>query len=82
MRRHPRRLGAFADFQGVRIVYEGRVTGGELRSETHGSTGPAVWHSLDVVPGLDRVTLVDRGLGRWRSRRALGHVLQRGSTTT
>ncbi|MFP1627105.1 NUDIX hydrolase [Streptomyces sp. 5K101] len=81
-RRYPRKLGMFADFQGLRIVYEGRVTGGELRSETQGSTDLAAWHALDAVPGLDRVTLVDVGLELWRSRPALGHVPQRGSTTT
>jgi ADP-ribose pyrophosphatase YjhB (NUDIX family) len=81
-RRYPRKLGTFADFQGLRIVYEGRVTGGELRSETNGSTDLAAWHALDVVPGLDRVTLVDIGLELWRSRPALGHAPQRGSTTT
>ncbi|MFF8842976.1 NUDIX hydrolase [Streptomyces sp. NPDC015127] len=82
-RRYPRKLGMFADFQGLRIVYEGRVTGGELRSETNGSTDLAAWHALDRVPGLDRVALVDIGLELWRSRPALGHLRpQRGSTTT
>ncbi|MEV4329422.1 NUDIX hydrolase [Streptomyces sp. NPDC049597] len=81
-RRYPRKLGMFADFQGLRIVYEGRVTGGDLRPETQGSTDLAAWHALDAVPGLDRVTLVDIGLELWRSRPALGHVRQRGSTAT
>ncbi|MGW7466403.1 NUDIX hydrolase [Streptomyces xantholiticus] len=87
-RRYPRRLGAFADFQGLRIVYEGRITGGELRSETNGSTDLAAWHPLAAVPALDRVELVDVGLELWRSRPTLGRAAQRGrdaqrgSTTT
>ncbi|MFJ3100133.1 NUDIX hydrolase [Streptomyces sp. NPDC086835] len=81
-RRYPRKLGAFADFQGLRIVYEGRITGGELRNETGGSTDLAAWHPLEAVPALHRVELVDVGLELWRSRPVLGRVAQRGSTTT
>lgn len=81
-RRYPRRLGAFADFQGLRIVYEGRITGGELRNEVDGSTDLAAWHPLTAVPGLERVELVDVGLELWHSRPALGRAAQRGSTTT
>ncbi|MGW7289803.1 NUDIX hydrolase [Streptomyces sp. NPDC054847] len=81
-RRYPRKLGAFADFQGLRIVYEGRITGGELRNETGGSTDLAAWHPLKAVPSLHRVELVDVGLELWHSRPVLGRVAQRGSTTT
>ncbi|MEU0373448.1 NUDIX hydrolase [Streptomyces sp. NPDC006283] len=81
-RRYPRKLGSFADFQALRIVYEGRITGGELRNETGGSTDLAAWHRLEAVPGLDRVELVDIGLELWRSRPVLGRAAQRGSTTT
>ncbi|MEV6399035.1 NUDIX hydrolase [Streptomyces sp. NPDC051907] len=81
-RRYPRRLGAFADFQGLRIVYEGRITGGELRPEADGSTDLAAWHPLDAVSALERVELVDVGLELWRSRPPVGRVAQRGSTTT
>ncbi|WP_030687872.1 NUDIX hydrolase [Streptomyces sp. NRRL B-1347] len=73
-RRYPRRLGAVADFHGLRIVYEGRVVGGSLRHETSGSTDLAAWHALDSVPGLDRVSLVDVGLGLWRDRPTSGHL--------
>ncbi|GGR76500.1 hypothetical protein GCM10010252_13830 [Streptomyces aureoverticillatus] len=73
-RRYPRRLGAVADFHGVRIVYEGRVTGGSLRHETSGSTDRAAWHPLDDVAALDRVSLVDVGLSLWRARPAHGHL--------
>lgn len=72
--RKPRRLGPDADFQSLRILYEGRITGGELRPETDGSTDLAAWHPLDAVPGLDRVALVDVGLQLWRERPAPGRV--------
>lgn len=73
-RTYPRRLGTVADFQGLRIVYEARVTGGELRYETGGSTDMAAWHPLDEVPDLDRVELVDVGLALWRERPAAGRT--------
>ncbi|MDJ0463597.1 NUDIX hydrolase [Streptomyces sp. H27-C3] len=76
-RRYPRRLGTFADFQGLRIVYEGRVTGGELRHETGGSTDLAAWHPLEAVSGLDRVELVDTGMELWRTKPAAGRVAGR-----
>ncbi|MCD2466845.1 MULTISPECIES: NUDIX hydrolase [unclassified Streptomyces] len=67
-----RRLGRPGDFQGLRIVYEARITGGALRNETDGSTDLAAWHPLDAVPGLDRVGLVDIGLDLWRERPPVG----------
>ncbi|MFF0787913.1 NUDIX hydrolase [Streptomyces spiralis] len=73
-RTYPRPLGTQADFHGLRIVYEGRVTGGELRHETGGSTDMAAWHPLEAVPGLERVGLVDVGLRLWRERPAAGRV--------
>src|SRR5436190_24274418 len=54
----PRRFGRSVDHHGVRLVYEGRVTGGELRHEIGGSTDMAAWHPLDEVPALNRVGLV------------------------
>ncbi len=74
LRRYPRKLGAVADFHGLRLVYEGRVTGGELRHEVNGSTDMAAWHRLDDVPGLARVELVDAGLELWRDRPTSGHL--------
>ncbi|MFI6469244.1 NUDIX hydrolase [Streptomyces sp. NPDC050516] len=71
-RRYPRKLGRFADFQGLRIVYEARITGGELRHETNGSTDLAAWHPLAEVAALDRVELVDVGLELWRTRPPTG----------
>jgi 8-oxo-dGTP pyrophosphatase MutT (NUDIX family) len=79
-RTYPRPLGAHADFHGLRIVYEGRVTGGELRHETGGSTDMAAWHPLEAVTGLDRVELVDVGLRLWRERPAAGRVAPGGTT--
>ncbi|MFD7706715.1 NUDIX hydrolase [Streptomyces sp. NPDC059785] len=73
-RAYPRRLGSGADFHGLRIVYEGRITGGELRHETNGSTDMAAWHALDEVPDLSRVALVDIGLALWRERPAAGRA--------
>jgi 8-oxo-dGTP diphosphatase len=70
---HPRRLGADVDFQALRIVYEVRVTGGELRHELNGSTDMAAWHPLEEVPDLQRVDLVDVALRLWRERPPNGH---------
>jgi 8-oxo-dGTP pyrophosphatase MutT (NUDIX family) len=70
------------DRQSLRIVYEARITGGELRDEVGGSTDRAQWFDLAEVPGLDRVPLVDIALelhrtrpvdGRPRSHTAAGH---------
>lgn len=72
--RKPRKLGPKGDFQSLRVVYEGRITGGELRPEPDGSTDLAAWHPLDAVAGLDRVALVDIGLELWRERPAVGRV--------
>src|SRR4051812_46124735 len=46
-RRSPRRFGRDVDHHAVRLVYEARVTDGELRFETGGSTDMAAWHDLD-----------------------------------
>ena len=67
-----RRLAGPGDFQGLRIVYEVRITGGTLRPETGGSTDLAAWHPLAAVPTLDRVELVDIGLQLWRERPPVG----------
>ncbi|MFF8321242.1 MULTISPECIES: NUDIX hydrolase [Streptomyces] len=62
------------DHHGVRIVYEARVTGGELRYEIGGSTDLAAWHDLSAVPELTRVRLVDVALELWRERPVTGRV--------
>lgn len=65
-------LGRTVDHHGVRLVYEGRIVGGDLRYEVNGSTDMAAWHPLDKVPELTRVRMVDRGLTLWRERPAAG----------
>jgi ADP-ribose pyrophosphatase YjhB (NUDIX family) len=71
----PRRFGRDVDHHGVRLVYEGRITGGELRPEVGGSTDMAAWHDLAAVPDLNRVGLVDVGLRLWRERPAAGRAV-------
>ncbi|MFF4014361.1 NUDIX hydrolase [Streptomyces sp. NPDC001843] len=73
LRRRP--LRPLTDHHGVRIIYEGRVTGGELRYEVNGSTDLAAWQDLEAVPGLARVRLVDIALRLWRERPAEGRVV-------
>lgn len=73
-RTFPRRFGRAVDHHGVRLVYEGRVTGGELRHEIGGSTDFAAWQPLDAVPDLTRIRLVDIALGLWRERPAAGRT--------
>ena len=46
----------------IRIVYEARVIGGQLRHEVNGTTDEARWIPLADVQNLDRVELVDIGL--------------------
>ncbi|GHJ37586.1 NUDIX hydrolase [Streptomyces sp. TS71-3] len=74
IRQYEREPGDMVDSHGVRIVYEGRITGGRLRNEIGGSTDLAAWHPLEEVPALDRVDLVDVGLTMWRERPADGRV--------
>lgn len=69
-----RRFGRSVHHHGVRLVYEARVTGGELRPEIGGSTDLAAWHPLAEVTGLRRVGLVDVGLELWRQRPVTGRV--------
>ncbi|WP_411148413.1 NUDIX hydrolase [Streptomyces sp. A30] len=64
----PLRFGRTVDHHGVRLLYEARITGGELRYEIGGSTDMAAWHHLDAVSELNRVGLVDIGLRLWRER--------------
>ncbi|MFJ5829889.1 NUDIX hydrolase [Streptomyces sp. NPDC093089] len=66
------RFAGPGDFQGLRIIYEVRLTGGSLRNETGGSTDLAAWHPLGTVTALPRVELVDIGLDLWRERPPVG----------
>lgn len=63
-------LGSRVDFHSLRILYEGRITGGTLRPEVDGSTDLAAWHPLADVPALRRIPLVDTALRLWRDRPA------------
>ena len=67
-------FGRTVDHHAVRLVYEGRVTGGQLRYEVNGSTDLAAWQDLDAVPGLTRVSLVDTALRLWRERPVTGRA--------
>ncbi|MFI8090293.1 NUDIX hydrolase [Streptomyces sp. NPDC086080] len=73
-RTFPARFGRTVDHQGVRLVYEARVTGGELRHEVNGSTELAAWQPLDAVSGLTRIRLVDIALRLWRQRPPTGRA--------
>ncbi|MEV5314829.1 MULTISPECIES: NUDIX hydrolase [unclassified Streptomyces] len=65
----PRRgLRGPVDLHSVRLLYEAKVVGGELRFEVGGSTDMAAWHDLDAVSGLVRIPLVDAALRMWRER--------------
>ena len=55
------------DLQGIRIVYAGHVTGGELRHEIGGSTDMAGWFDLAEMGTLPRVRLVELGLAAARA---------------
>lgn len=72
--RHPRRFGRCVDHHGVRLVYEARVIGGELRNEVNGSTDLAAWQDLTAVSALTRVALVDTALGLWHERPPAGRL--------
>jgi ADP-ribose pyrophosphatase YjhB (NUDIX family) len=69
-----RRLTPVTDHHALRLVYEGEITGGELRHEVGGSTDFAAWQDLTAVPGLTRVRLVDVALRLWRERPAHGRL--------
>jgi 8-oxo-dGTP diphosphatase len=66
------------DHHSLRFVYEGRITGGELRDEIGGSTEHAAWQPLEALPGLVRIDLLDIALRLWRERPAGGHLEPEG----
>jgi ADP-ribose pyrophosphatase YjhB (NUDIX family) len=57
-----RRISGSDDLQALRIVYRGRITGGQLAYELDGSTDMAEWIPRSRVRGLERVSLVDTAL--------------------
>ncbi|MEU7060338.1 NUDIX hydrolase [Streptomyces sp. NPDC046197] len=78
VRRFRRSLGRGVDHHALRIVYAGRIAGGELRHELGGSTDMAAWHPLGEVRSLHRVGLVDVALGLWRDRPPTGRAAHQG----
>lgn len=60
-----RRISGAGPLHGIRILYRAVIVGGELRNERDGSTDEAAWFSLDDIPSLHRVELVDVGLNRY-----------------
>ena len=50
-------------YQGIRVVFEARIVGGELRPEVDGTTDEARWFPLAEVADLPRVPLVDIAIG-------------------
>ncbi|WP_120522978.1 NUDIX hydrolase [Arthrobacter celericrescens] len=70
----PRFDGKDRPFQALRMIFEARITGGELTHEVDGSTTHAAWIPLEVVPGLDRVSVVDIGLRLHRERPLNGRL--------
>ena len=61
--------GGVRPYKSVRVVFEGRVVGGELTNEVGGTTDEARWFPVAEVAGLARVPLVDAALALWRTAR-------------
>ncbi|TWP45295.1 NUDIX hydrolase [Lentzea tibetensis] len=55
------------DYHALRVLYEVRIVGGELRDEVGGSTDQAKWFDLGDVPDLPRVRSLDVALGLFRT---------------
>ncbi|GGS33492.1 MULTISPECIES: NUDIX domain-containing protein [Actinokineospora] len=58
----------------LRVVYTGRITGGELTHEVGGSSDMAAWFPLEEVGGLERASLVDLALGMLDSPPRTGRI--------
>lgn len=52
----------YEEFQGIRILYNVTVVGGELRHEASGTTDRCEWHQLDRLSELKIVELVEAGV--------------------
>ena len=52
----------------IRIVYEVRITGGDLRDEPDGSTDTCRWLALDATAGLRLGELARHTIDRLRER--------------
>ena len=55
------------DYHALRIMYEVRIVGGELRYEVDGTTDLAQWFPVADIGQLDRVPSVDTALGLHRT---------------
>jgi ADP-ribose pyrophosphatase YjhB (NUDIX family) len=55
------------DYHALRIMYEVRIVGGELRNEVGGSTDLAQWFPVADVGQLARVPSLDTALGLYRT---------------
>jgi len=55
----------------VRVIYDARIVGGELRHEVDGTTDEARWIPLSEVSSLTRVDLVDAALALLPARRGV-----------
>ena len=62
-----------AELHTVGIYYDVNIVGGDLRSETDGSTDEARWLPEDAVVDLDRAVVVDTALDLERRRPDDGH---------
>ncbi|QNP72705.1 NUDIX hydrolase [Streptomyces roseirectus] len=72
----PRRgLRRPADHHGLALIYEAKVTGGELRPEENGSTDLAAWHALADLPDLRTGGIVEAAVRLWRQRPPTGHLI-------
>ncbi len=60
--------GGLRPLKSIRVVFEGRIVGGDLRHEVDGTTDEARWIDLAQVPLLPRVPLVDSAITFWRDR--------------
>ena len=49
-------------FHGIRVIYDTRIAGGELRFETSGTSDRAEWFTPEDIARLPRVELVDEAL--------------------
>jgi len=74
-----RRLRRPKDHQGLALVYEGLVSGGELRPEVNGSTDLAAWHDLGALAKLTKARMVDIGLELWLERPRTGRAEKAGT---
>jgi 8-oxo-dGTP diphosphatase len=63
-----------AELHSVGVFYSARVTGGELRHETGGTTDRADWMPAAAVPALERSVIIDIGLALDLARPPSGHV--------